>query len=109
MFTVERERLLTTVGLSPEAKVTLAKPRIFAELLRQAYHSGMAYASDFYHDAKWIEENIKTLPSTFHFAYNENGTQIGPNLASLTNHYDVVLEITVEDDEGIIYMTVDKL
>ena len=108
MIPVDSETILISSGLPAEKMAEIVRPKVFAELLRQGYHSDMGYASDFYHDARWLDKHMVTLPFAFQWAYSDSGTHIGTDLHYLTgNEGMAVLDVSLDVEDGYVTLSVD--
>jgi hypothetical protein len=57
------------------------------------------YRSDWYHDARWVREHVSSAPFTFHYAWNDSGTDIGADPTLVGTYRENVVRVTLLADD----------
>lgn len=77
---------------------------IMGELVKLAAPYVKQYHSDFYHDAIWLQANIRG-ECEFYYSFNENGTCISDNaLFGLHRKHGYACKVTNPDDKGLWFL-----
>jgi hypothetical protein len=57
------------------------------------------FRSDWFHDARWIMEHVTTAPCTFHYAWNDSGTDIGADSTLVGTYRENLVRVTLVADD----------
>jgi hypothetical protein len=57
------------------------------------------FRSDWFHDARWIGEHVTTAPCTFHYAWNDSGTDIGADSTLVGTYRENLVRVTLVADD----------
>jgi hypothetical protein len=83
-----------------------AKGLMFGKLVDLSIEVVQHYRSDYYHDAKWIQEHVDG-PSTFYYGFREWGTSIGtdPKLVAYGNDKLFRVDLVLSEHEWFVVLT----
>lgn len=81
------------------------KSKVFGELVKLASPVLAAYHSDLYHDAIWLEANLKGVELTFFFGFDESGTNIGHTTEYIIREHQFRIRVWI--DGSAVRMSVE--
>lgn len=96
--------LFTDTGIA-DIDHMVAKSGVFGELVKLALPVLQAYHSDLYHDATWLQANLKGVELTFFFGFDESGTNIGFTTTYITRKHKFRIRVWI--DGSAVRMSVE--